>query len=77
MDIKIHGGINFQTNIHHPIRQNAFEKEKDNEMIQKSAFIDEYRKDYQKYNYEDAIMDLETIKKFLYMIAGIPYAPKN
>lgn len=30
-----------------------------------------------EYNYEDAIMDLESIKQFLYMLAGIPYTPKD
>ncbi len=37
----------------------------------------EKTKHEKEYNIDDAVMDLEAIKRFFYMLAGIEYVPKN
>lgn len=39
--------------------------------------LEKKEKKEQTYTHENAVMDLEAIKRYLYMLAGMQYVPKN
>ncbi|MBN1501120.1 MAG: hypothetical protein JW982_13245 [Spirochaetes bacterium] len=50
----------------------------EHEILNKTQDMPEIKlKNEKEYSHEDAVMDLEAIKRFFYMLAGIEYVPKN
>lgn len=83
MDIKINGGMEYSGSTEKRVKivndQKAEIKVEAELKKEKLKIAENSEPDVEKpmYNYEDAVMDLETIKRFLYMLAGIPYTPKE